>query len=186
MAAAFLCVTTPATAQEGDNSQNSAEQIERLALARQIVETGYPPAAREQLYFGTVDQVTAQMREASLSQLPADPGAEKILDAWLSDWIDQGKSILRQHIPALMDGLAQGYANIFTTRELNDILAFVRTSSGQRFLLGSTAVIADPAFAGANQKYMNEVMARLPSAQEELRKELEAYFAEKQRDSIAS
>ena len=127
-----------------------------------------------------MDQMTVQLRQAMAGQMPANPGAETILDRWLADWMVESKAIMRQHIPALMDGLAQGYANIFTAQELSDILAFVSTPSGQRYIVGATAVIADPAFANANQAYMNEVLARLPAAQEDLRIELEAYFAQQQ------
>lgn len=175
-------IAAPAFAQETAPIEEGAETIspERLALAQQIVDRGFPEETRETAFFGTMDQMVGQMREASLAAGGLDDeGAVAILDEWITDYVANSKTVLRGHIPRLMDGLARAYANTFTQDELNDILAFVSTSSGQRFFELSPALIAEPNFAAANQAYMDEVMGQLPKAQGELRDRLMEYFQNK-------
>ena len=132
------------------------------------------------MFFATVDQMTMQMRESVLANIEEqDPGAIAILDEWLAEYIADGKTILRSHIPNLMNAWALSYAAIFTKEELEDILAFVSTPSGQKFFERSAAVMAEPNFAAANQAYMNEVNANLPEAQADLTERLMQYFRNK-------
>lgn len=174
-AAATLCVPASVAAQETEASP--AAQSE-LALARQIVELGYPVEQREELFFGAMDQMTAQMRQSALANMPApDPGATAILDRWLANYLSGAKDTLRQHMPAIMDGITRSYASLFTETELRDILAFVSTPSGQSFFVQSSQILSQPAFAEANQAYMADVLAELPAARAALVKELMEYQA---------
>ena len=134
------------------------------------------------MFFAAMDQMVQQIQKATEKALPVDdPGARAIVDNWTARYIAGSKSVLRKHIPSLMDGIAASYAAMFTADELRDILAFVSTPSGQRFFELSPALMAEPNFAQANQAYMNEVMAKLPAAQAELVQELKDYFAAKPR-----
>ena len=149
--------TPPALAQDGEVAEKSIEiSSDSLALAERIVDLGFPVEIREALFFAAIDQIQGQMREAVLGNMPStDEGTIAVVDEWIADYNEQGKDVLRGHIPVLMSALAKSYAVMFTHEELEDILAFVSTPSGQRFFELSGAVMAEPHFAEANQAYMN-------------------------------
>ena len=169
LAALVLCLPAVASAQEPPAQDASAPSAEHLAIARQIIAIGFPEDTREAAFFATMDQMVSQTREASLKAYgPDDAGVREILDQWISEYVAESKGVLRSHIPALMEGMAASYAATFTEQELRDILAFVSSPSGQRFFALSSAVLAEPNFAAANQAYMNEIQARMPAAIEDL------------------
>lgn len=174
--------SAPAWAQAAPTAAASEVSLQtRLALARDIIDLGMPPATREATFFKVVEQMTAQMREASLQTIKVDdPKALAILDRWLDRWVADSKPTLRSHIPALMEGWAAAYADIYTERELADIKAFVATPSGAVFFQRMQDVIGNQKFAVANQAYMNDVMARLPEAQAELMADLQAHLEKTQ------
>lgn len=177
--AAAMCLSAAPLAAQ-DQIPGTAQPLvpeSEIAIATRIVDVGFPEATREAMFFGTVDQMTKQMRDAMLNASPVtDEGALAILDQWLLDYVTNSKTLLRSHIPSLMEALARSYAVMFTQRELEDILAFVSTDSGQRFFQLSSAVIAEPNFAQANQAYMNAVTEALPAAQEDLKNRLIEYY----------
>ena len=181
--ASALSVTTPALAQDAapsDTPTTSAPSEAELALAQQIVDNGFPEDMREEMFFATVDQMTAQMREATLKGMGVDDqGAIAVMDAWLAEYIADSKVTLREYIPKLMDGLAKSYATMFTQQELTDIAAFAATPSGQRFMTLSSAVLAEPNFASVNQDYMNEIQSGLPAAMQDLQGRLIEYMTDK-------
>lgn len=147
-----------------------------LELATQIVDIGYPEETREALFYGPMDQTIGQMRKSLGPYLPSDdPEAVKILDDWIVKYTAESKVILAKHIPAIMDGMAQAYAVLFTEEELRDILAFVETPSGKQFFDLMPQVMGEPGFADANQAYMDESMEKLIPAQRELLNRLKAH-----------
>lgn len=168
-----------AQAQVASPASDAGAQI-RLALAREIVEISMPPATREATFIKIAEQMSGQMRDAMLRNIEVDDKqAVAILDRWIARWLEDSKPTLRHHIPALMEGWAAAYADIYSERELTDIKAFVATPSGAAFLQKMQDAIANPQFAAANQAYMNDVMARLPEAQAELVAELKAHLAKR-------
>ncbi len=183
---------SPALAQEAEPQNGEAQASEapspaKLALAQEIVAKGFPEDMREEMFFASVDQMTKQMRAATLKSMPVeDPGVTEILDGWLADYIAQSKEVLRGYIPRMMDGLARSYATMFTERELSDIVAFVSTPSGQRFMVLSSAVMAEPNFAEANQAYIDEIQAGLPAATQDLQGRLVDYMTKKNEGETAS
>ncbi len=173
---------TALVAQESD----AAQQVDtvndaNLAIAREIVDLGYPPESHETMFFGTMDQMVMQMREGMLQSMEVrDEGAVAILDEWLAEYVAESKTILSGHIPNLMDSIAVSYASLFSSNELADIRSFVGTPSGRKFVSQQVALISSPAFAAANQAYINDITAMLPAAQENLRTELTEYFQAKE------
>jgi len=148
-----------------------------MELASQIVDLGYPEATREALFFDTMDQMMVQMRIALEPTLPDDDeGAVAIVDEWIAEHMADSKEVLRKHIPAIMQGMAESYANIFSVEELTDILTFVQTSSGKRYFEQSPKILSDKAFADANQAYMDETMALVSPATEQLMIRLKEYL----------
>lgn len=165
----------PVAAQDMASGQIAEVDPDRLAVATQIIDIGIPDSGREAMFFATIDQMIAQMNVATAS-LISDPGANAIIKKNQDEMIVDMKATLRKHIPNLMDAWAKSYASIFTLEELNDILDFVSTPSGQRFFTLSPALMAEPNFANANQAYMNEIMIKLPDMQLKLQRELKEYM----------
>lgn len=180
MAAAALAVgvlnLVPYQAYAQDVGADAITQ-EKRAIARQIVERGFPVNRREALFFGTMDETMLQMRESMKGQLPEDEGAQQILDTWLDEWAGEAKGVLSAHIPNLMEAQAEGYALLFDLAELREINAFVGTPTGQKFVELTPAIMATPAFKQANQAYMEEVLSALPEAQARLKERLLEYFS---------
>jgi len=178
--AATALLTTPALAQDAAPSDPPAVEAPsevKVALAQQIVDQGFPEDLREGIFFASVDQLTAQMRQATLQGMQIDDeGAIAVMDGWLDEYIADSKVVLREYIPKLMDGLALSYATIFTEQELTDIAAFVSTPSGQRFMVLSSAVLAEPNFASVNQAYMTEIQSGLPAAMQDLQGRMIEYL----------
>ena len=148
----------------------------RLALAREIIAIGFPEGKREALFFSAIDAMLKQMRKVMLAEMQNDVGASEIANRKIDGFINATKGVLRAHIPALMDGMAQGYAREFSSEELTQLRAFAATSGGQHFFLRSSAVIGDPSFAAANESYMRELQPMIGTMREALTAELTTYF----------
>lgn len=148
----------------------------RLALARDVIATGFPPEKREALFFAAVDGLIAQMRKVMFAELNNDPGAAAIVNRKVDEFLGKSKGVMVAHIPALMDGMAQAYAREFTVEELTQYRAFAATPGGQHFFLRSSAIISDPAFAAANESYMRELQPLIGKMRDELTAEMIAYF----------
>ncbi len=149
----------------------------RLALAREVIATGFPEDKREDLFFGAIDAMLKQMRKVMFAEMHNDPGVTAIANRKIDGFIGASKSALRTHIPALMDGMAQGYAREFSGEELAQFRAFAATSGGQHFFQRSSAIIGDPGFAAANESYLHDLQPMIGKMREELTAELRAYFA---------
>ena len=184
MVAATIALTFPATAHAEEDTPDAAPASPEetsvdpvaLDLAEKIVEVGYPEEARENLFYGPMDQTIVQLRRSLNPYLPQDdPEAVRILDEWIVKYTAESKTILAKHIPAIMDGMAKAYAVLFTQDELRDILAFVETDSGKQFLDRMPAVMGEPGFAAANQAYLDESMKVMLPAQRELLDQLQQH-----------
>ncbi|GMN01563.1 hypothetical protein [Erythrobacter sp. MTPC3] len=176
-AAAFL--TSPLSAQ-GDAVSGEIGVSEgaetRLELANAILEKAYPEEAQVAMFQAVADQMEAQMMQ-SISQMITDPGSLQIIADWQDRISVETDAIMRRQIPDLMQAWAISYADIHTETELRDILAFVSTPSGKAMMSKSADIISHPAFAAANQTYMDETTAVVMSKLPELVKEVSAYKA---------
>ena len=115
---------------------------------------------------------------ASLSKQLDDDGALRLVKDWQAELKPAQNELLASHLPKLMDGLARAYADTFTAADLRAILDFVNTESGQSFMLKSSEIMASPAFAQANQAYMDETMALTMERLPKLVETIVAYKAE--------
>lgn len=154
----------------------AAPDPERLAIAAEIVRIGYPDADREQLFFGSLDAMLAQMRGVFFAQIQNDPGAAAIINRKLDGYVVRTKTLLRAHIPSLMDAMARAYAREFSKDELLQLRAFVATPLGQHYFLRSSSILRDPDFAAANVAYMRALQPEIERMRDELMTELKAYF----------
>ena len=161
IAVSTLLLAVPTAAQSQDNVQSEANPTQ-LELARQIIDTAYPDEVREPMFIAVSEQIEQQAMASMMQQLGDLPvGARKVLQEWQASLSNEQRDILREHIPTLMQAWAVSYANLFSEAELRDILAFVQTDTGQTFMLRSTDVMSDPAFAAANQAYIGEITAHM-------------------------
>ncbi len=163
----LLSATAPALAQD----DGSASFSETTQLAREIVDNGFPEEMRMDLFSGVMQQLVSQMNVAQ-PQLAQDPEIQELVLRYQQRAIDLGMATLEGHMDAMMEGLALAYADIYTLDELTAFHAFITSPEGYGFLAKSSAATAHPAFADANQAYINEYVAQLPQLQGELRDEL--------------
>ncbi len=171
LAAPLLLLSIPVTASAQAVAAEATEH--RQQLAREIIERGFPEETRMDVFGGVMQQVVAQLN-ASQPQLGQDPEVQDVIQRFQQRAIGLGMQTLSGHMSDMMDGLAVSYAETFTLDELQAFHAFVMSPQGHGFLAKSSMVSAHPAFAAANQAYINEFMAQLPQLQQEFREELEA------------
>ncbi|WP_271077924.1 hypothetical protein [Aurantiacibacter sp. MUD61] len=159
LAAAAFTVALPSAAQSQEAPSAASETIE-MQLAHQILDTAYPEDVREPMFMAVSEQMEQQVMASVMQQVGDAPaGARAVIREWQASITSEQREILRRHVPSLMQAWAVSYASIFSEEELRDILAFVQTDSGASFMLRTNDVISDPAFATANQAYINETMA---------------------------
>ncbi len=173
-AAPLVLWAAPLAAQgtpNGDDATASETSDMRLSLAADILDKSFPEETRVEMFQTITDQMESQMMQ-SLSGMITDENANGIIADWQERLSVKTDAIMRSHIPALMDGWVMAYAETYSEPELRDILAFVSTPSGQAFMQRSQDLISHPAFAGANQNFMDEtmktVMAEMPGLMDEL------------------
>ncbi len=173
-AAPLALWAVPLAAQDvpGDDDATVAETSNvRLSLAADIVDKSFPEETRVEMFQAVTDQMESQMMQ-SLNGMITDENARGTIADWQERLSVKTDAIMRNHIPALMDGWVIAYADTYSEPELRDILAFVSTPSGQAFMQRSQELMSHPAFAGANQKYMDETMTvlmdEMPGLMEEL------------------
>ncbi len=148
----------------------------RVEISRQIIDIAYPEAERFAMFSKVADQMETQMRQ-SVEGLIDDEGASEIIRRYQADVREKQSSVLEKHIPLLMDAWVTAYADIFSEKELRDILSFVRTDSGRTFMMRSTDVLSNQHFAAANQAYIDDAMG---VAMQEMPKMMEEIVAYKQ------
>ena len=157
----------------------SKEVDDKAALAVAIVDRAFPADRRIAMFEATANQIEAQML-ASLSKQIDDEDALRLVEEWQLQLKPAQNELLVSHLPHLMEGVAGAYAEIFTETELRDILDFVSTDSGQAFMLKGSEIMASPAFAEANQAFMDETMALTMDRLPELVETIVAYKAEQE------
>lgn len=177
-ALAVMPAARPAYAQ--DTAAASDVDPARLAIASDIVAIAFPVETREGIFNGAMDAMLSQMRGTMFASLKNDPGAEHIVSSHVDRFVAKGKTILKGHIPAMMDALAEAYSREFSVSELTELRAFASTPAGRHFLQRSSAVLSDPSFRAANENYMRDLQPQIEKMQTELVEELAVYFKDHQ------
>lgn len=174
-----IVVCAPARAEPVASIAPSSDGLDpaKVAVARQIIETGYPFEKREAIFSNAIDAMVLQMRSTMMSALKNDPGAEKLVNGKLESFISESKRILNGHIPSLMDAMAEAYSREFSLVELSELNTFAHTPTGQHFFLHNSAVLSDPSFRAANEAYMRDLMPTIDKMRETIVRDLTDYFA---------
>lgn len=178
-AAAQPALTAPAPTAPAQTATAASEaESGKLAIAREIVANGFPVDQREEMFGRAMDAMLAQVRATMFASLKNDPGAEKLVNDHVNDFIVEGKSVLSRHIPGMMDAVAVAYSHEFSLSELQDLRSFSATPTGRHFFLRNSAILSDPSFRAANEAYMRELMPPMERMRSELTIALMRYFAE--------
>jgi hypothetical protein len=182
-AGALLALGTagPALAAQDTPPVPIAAQDQRsLAVATDIIELSFPPAARRAMFASTVETFMAQARRASTeaSGERLSPDVEAIIDRHLARARVEIDRVLTQASPALFAAMARAYARRFSYDELLQIRAFVATPTGAKFIRSGNDLMADPDVARANTAYMSAAFAALRPLEAQLMQELRAHLGD--------
>ena len=145
----------------------------KVALARTVLDNGFPPETRMESMVGVADMLIDQII-ASNPSLASDAKLRPVMERFSDRVIETTRTVLAEHMDSLMEGMAIAYADKFTDAELEALAAFVATEEGNGVLTKITEVNTHPAYAEANQRYMNEYMTYMPQLQAELLQDLVA------------
>jgi len=159
LAAFGLAVAYPVTAQAQDASVETAETAtsENLELARVIIDLGFPPEAREETFRTAMEQVGGQIA-ASVPELQDDTQVMALVESAQAEALEIGMATLDVHMDAMMEAMAVSYADTFSGDELQALHGFLSSTEGAGFIARMAETNAHPAFAAANQAYLNDYM----------------------------
>lgn len=167
IAAASLALALPAQISAQDNAAAEVSDEARLSLAREIVENGFPPETRLDVFGAVMQQVIAQMNVAQPA-LQSDEDILALVKAYQQRAITEGLAALENHLDAMMEGMAIGYAGNFTLAELEALNGFISSPEGHGFFARSATVNSHPAYVTASQGFLNEYLAGVPAIQSDL------------------
>lgn len=190
-----LAVCTPgvATAQGAPNVAASASPTVQgdapvdpasLERAREILTLAFPPEKREQMYATLMNTIVGQARKTMEGTEPSkDKDFEAVLDRSTQRMFDELQQILNAHIPDYFESMAKAYARSFSSDELNELLAFAKTPTGQHFFARSTTLVQDPDVQAASARMMADMRTKLPAIQSEIANDVAAYVDRKEKQN---
>ena len=184
---AWLVASSPALAQPAAPSSarsaspaSPAHDPASLALARQILSIAYPADKRSQMMdtmiTAIVDQSTKALDTAEFSK---DPEFQALIERSTKRMWDQFTASMQSSLPDYFDSMAQAYARSFSRDDLEAILAFVKTPTGQRYFGRAPLILKDPAVQAAAQRLMAKMMMKVPELSRENKQDIEDYVAKK-------
>jgi len=153
-----------------------------LEMAHQILDIGYPPARRSEMFASVMKAMTDQAR-ANMAQfgLADDKDFQAVLDRTTQRMWDQMSVTMSASLPDIFESMAHAYARLFSREDLAAMLAFAKTPAGQHFFQRSPGILTDPDVTAANQRVMTKLMAKLPDIVRQNRQDIEDYVAKKQK-----
>ena len=166
-----IALSQPVAAQQTDIAGSTSVSQGQVELARQLLETGFPEETRAPSMLAVAELMFEQIVAASPVPM-RDPRITPVIERFQQRIMDTTARTLDIHMADLMNGLAIAYAETFTAAELEALAAFAATDAGRGVLTRITQANAHPAFAAANQQYVNDYMAQLPALQTQFANEL--------------
>ena len=165
-----LLPTTAALAaeQQGTAAPAASEALDpaRVASARQLVEIIVGGIVQGEDGLGQFLAETPELQTAFASFIERQRGLA------IAD--------ISETTPELMLAYTNAYARLFTAKELDEIAAFMATSTGKRYALQSTAILSDPDFAAWQRNVSARSQARLSAELEKLMTELKPIIEAKE------
>jgi hypothetical protein len=151
----------------------------RLALAREVVDLGYPPKARAAMFDDIMDTMMVQVKNSMFTNADPvlnEPGVRAIMDRHLNNVMAETKVNIAEFSPKLFEAYAKAFARSYTLDELKELRIFFSTSTGSKLLIQQTKMLGDPDVAIANTEYMTKAYALMPKMQKELSADLLDYL----------
>jgi hypothetical protein len=192
LAGSLLLLSQPASAAPAAEppphpAPAAALNPESLAVAHQILDTAFPPAKRMQMFGSMIDSLTEQMKSAvPSSQFSNDKDFQALLDRSQARMFAELKAATQDAIPDYFEAMARAYARDFSLDDLDAILAFAKTPTGQHFFERSTQILKDPDVQAASQRMSAKLMAKLPEITRQSMQDVEDYVAKKQKEEQAA
>ena len=153
-----------------------------LALAHQILTIAFPPERRSQMMASIMDSIVEQTRKNMQSQMPAgDKEFQALLDRSTQRMLDQMKASMNAALPDYFESFAHAYARGFSRDDLEAILAFAKTPTGQRYFERAPGLLKDPDVQAAGQRMSAQLLAKLPEITRETMRDVEEYVAAKKK-----
>lgn len=155
-----LVFTAPAWAQSDNivlvSATNDAET--EAALAQQIVAESASMVQFEDLLFSSIEQEMVLRRAAMTNPtIEANPPLSQILDDWIDERMVNSRAIFREHYPAIRSAHEQFYVDAYTSDELRQILAFVSTQTGKKYVRSFAEVRSNQAIGTAIANFAADI-----------------------------
>ena len=179
---AWIVVAAPAgaAAQVPPTAKSAAPDPASLALAHQVVTIAYPPEKRSQMYASIMDSIIAQTRKNVQGKVATgDKDFDAIVDRAMQRMYDQMKVTINAAIPDYFAAFERAYARDFSRDDLQAILAFAKTESGQHFFERSTQILKDPDVQAETQRMQAQLLAKMPDIQRQVMKDVQDYVAKR-------
>lgn len=158
-----------------------------LALAHQIVTIAFPPEKRSQMYASIMDSIVAQTRKNVQSQIATgDKEFDALLDRSMQRMYEQMQQVMNASIPDYFDAFERAYARDFSNDDLQGILTFAKTTSGQHFFERTPLLLKDPDVQAATQRMQAQLFAKMPEIQRQAMKDIQDYVARKAKQEKGS
>lgn len=168
-----LCLFAPLPAYAQDNELAAQVATTELQLAREIVESGFLPETRMDVFGAVMQQVIAQLNQ-TIPNMQSDPEMMELVNRFQQRVVSDGLAVLSGHMAPMMEAMAVGYSEIFSLTELQALHSYITSPEGHGFLARSASVNAHPAYVSASQAYLNEYVALLAAMQQEFQDEVAA------------
>lgn len=169
-----MLLTAPAAAQS--DSTTSEFEVE-TALAQQIVAESVSAVEFEELVFSSIAQEMVQRRAAMTNPtIEANPPLSKILDDWIDERMSNARTIFRAHYPAIRLAQEEFFVDTYTTDELREILAFVSTPTGKKYVRSHAEVRSNPAVKAAIADFAVKIAQSDSPSVDELSERLADYI----------
>jgi hypothetical protein len=154
----------------------AAPDVSALAYAREIVMRTQPDEHERDAQEARSRIRLEQWREAVTARY-TDAGVRQIVSAFIDGLPARLRPISEKYRAMTREALIQAYARAFSLEELRKITDFVRTDAGIHYFTRSSAILADPAVAAANDAYGAEMLKAMTASQSEMEAQAQAYLA---------
>ena len=157
-----------------------------IAVARQILTIAFPPEKREKMFTSVMNAMVDQSLQAlRSSDLVKDKDFEALIARQSRRMYDEMNPTVDAALPDYFESFARAYARDFSLDDLNAILAFVKTPTGQRYFERAPQLMQDPDVQASTQRMMTKILAKAPEIIRENRAEIEDYVAKHKQQKAA-
>ena len=176
--AALALIAAPASAAAQPANPVSQPGATELAAAHRLMEALLPKEQRdlmmEQMMSSMMTNLIGGIRQglgvdAQVSRAVVEP----VLDRFVERQKTQALAQLKTDMPDMIDAMSRAYARRFSVSQLDEMHAFFGSPTGQRYVMESVNIMADPDLAEWQRNSMAKSMEKLPEELKLLQKELE-------------